>query len=122
MSNHTNRVKDKLELLRLKHLFTTNLFRMANSGLPHSSLSCFIRHKTLGCASRFISDKTLLYTRVLNGTFITYLLRLRETVCFVDPRPPLLPEATRDRRCCPRRSRWNGGRGATKHTAFPRSQ
>ena len=25
------------------------------------SLSCFIRYKTLGCASRFISDKTLLY-------------------------------------------------------------
>jgi hypothetical protein len=24
---------------------------------------------------------------------ITYLLRPRETVCFVDPRPPLLPEA-----------------------------
>jgi hypothetical protein len=24
------------------------------------SLSCFIRYKTLGCASRFISDKTLL--------------------------------------------------------------
>ena len=23
-------IKDKLELLRLKHLFTTNLFRMAN--------------------------------------------------------------------------------------------
>jgi hypothetical protein len=26
--------------------------------------------------------------------FITYLLRPRETVCFVDPRPPLLPEVS----------------------------
>ena len=25
--------------------------------------------------------------------FITYLLRPRETVCFVDPRPPLMSEA-----------------------------
>ena len=26
-------------------------------------------------------------------TIITYFLRPRETVCFVDPRPPLLPDA-----------------------------
>ena len=26
--------------------------------------------------------------------FITYLLRPRKTVCFVDPRPPLLPEVS----------------------------
>jgi hypothetical protein len=37
------------------------------------SLSCFIRYKTLGCASRFISDKTLSPTRVLNSTYCLYL-------------------------------------------------
>jgi hypothetical protein len=30
-------IKEKFELLRLKYLFTTNLFRMANFSLPHSS-------------------------------------------------------------------------------------
>jgi hypothetical protein len=34
----------------------------------------------------------ILYIRIYD-IFITYLLRSRETVCFVDPRPPLLLEA-----------------------------
>jgi hypothetical protein len=38
-------------------------------------------------------------------SFITYLLRPRETEYFVNPRPPN-----------------NGGLGAPKHTALPRSQ
>ena len=29
----------------------------------------------------------------LKDAVITYLLRPRETVCFVDPRPPLLPRS-----------------------------
>jgi hypothetical protein len=29
----------------------------------------------------------------LRDIVITYLLRPRETVCFVDPRPPLLPRS-----------------------------
>jgi hypothetical protein len=45
-----------------------------------------------------LENKTLWYTvngfsSILLGLFITYLLRPRETVCFVDPRPQLLPEA-----------------------------
>ena len=31
--------------------------------------SCFIRYKTLDCASRFISDKALMLVRVLNSTY-----------------------------------------------------
>jgi hypothetical protein len=46
---------------------------------------------------------------------ITYLLRPRETVCFVDP-----TETAVDARGEAEGN--NGGRGATKHTAFPRSQ
>jgi hypothetical protein len=42
----------------------------------------------------------------LKDAVITYLLRPRETVCFVDPRPPF--------------SRYCLGRGAL-HTAFPGS-
>ena len=42
-------------------------------------------------------------------SIITYLLRPRETVSFVAPRPPLLPEAK------PRAT--TSGRGATKLTA-----
>jgi hypothetical protein len=30
LDTKVEQIKDKLELLRLKHLFTTNLFRMAN--------------------------------------------------------------------------------------------
>jgi hypothetical protein len=38
-----------------------------------------------------------LESRPCREIFITYLLRLRETVCFVDPRPPTVLW-TRDRR------------------------
>jgi hypothetical protein len=50
-----------LDKVYFKNYFANELIRRSVVfKFSKHSLSCFIRYKTLGCASRFISDKTLL--------------------------------------------------------------
>jgi hypothetical protein len=90
----------KFREIKLLHDFL--MFFVAIYCITKHLIQC-LETKLLSSAAEII-NKCILFNVFNVDSFLTYLLRSRKTVCFVDPRPP------------------NGGRGATKHTAFPRCQ